>query len=121
SACSERDIQSVFQLLRSEGIEPLLFKGWAAARLYPAEGLRPWGDIDLYVRPRDYERAQALVQQHARALTSMVDLYHVDFADLDERGVEELYARSQLFALGDVEVRVPGAEDHLRLLCLHWL
>src|SRR5207248_9355203 len=43
------------------------------------------------------------------------------FADLDEGGVEELYARSRLFALGEVEVRVPGAADHLRLLCLHWL
>jgi Uncharacterised nucleotidyltransferase len=121
AARSERDIQSVFRLLRAEGIEPLLFKGWAAARLYPEEGLRPWGDIDLYVRPRDYARAQTLVQAHARALTSMIDLYHKDFADLDERGVEELYARSQVVSLGDAQVRVPGEADHLRLLCLHWL
>ncbi len=121
AARGERDIQSVFALLRAAGVEPLLFKGWAAARLYPVEGLRPWGDIDLYVRPPDYARAQTIVQQHAHTLASMVDLYHLDFAALDARDVEELYARSELVALGDVAVRVPGAEDHLRLLCLHWL
>lgn len=121
AARSELDIQHVFRLLRGAGIEPLLFKGWAAARLYPAEGLRPWGDIDLYVHPHDYERAQALLLTHRHTLTSMIDLYHVDLADLDERGSAELYARSQLVALGDVMVRVPCAADHLRLLCLHWL
>jgi hypothetical protein len=121
AARSERDIQIIFRLLRSEGIEPLLFKGWAAARLYPEEGLRPWGDIDIYVRPRDYAVARTVVQAHARSLTSTIDLHHEDFADLDERGVEELYARSRSVALGDARVRVPCEEDHLRLLCLHWL
>src|SRR5207249_8403384 len=31
-------------LLRSAGVEPLLAKGWAVARLYPEAGLRPHGD-----------------------------------------------------------------------------
>jgi hypothetical protein len=120
AARSERDIQAAFKALRSEGIEPLLFKGWAAAGHYPERGLRPWGDVDLYVPPRDYARAEKLVEG-SFALRCAVDLFHEDFADLDERGVEELYARSRTVPLGDVEVRVPGDEDHLRLLCLHWL
>jgi hypothetical protein len=32
-----------------------------------------------------------------------------------------LYARSQLVQLGEVDVRILGPEDHLRLLCLHLL
>jgi hypothetical protein len=119
AARSERDIRAAFKELRSARIEPLMFKGWAAARHYPERGLRPWGDIDLYVPPREYERAEKVVQG-SLALRCAVDLYHADFADLDERGVEELYARSLLVPLGDVEVRVPGEVDHLRLLCLHW-
>lgn len=120
----ERDILTAFDLLRSARIEPLLFKGWAAARLYPEKGLRPWGDVDLYVRPRDYGRALDVIKEETRvggALGSRVDLYHRDFEDLNERGIEELYARSLLVPLGDTEVRVPGEADHLRLLCLHWL
>jgi hypothetical protein len=117
---SERDIQAAFKEFRSAGIEPLLFKGWAVAGHYPERGLRPWGDVDLYVPASEYERAEKLVQEGSLALQCAVDLYHADFADLDERGVEELYARSLLVPLGDVEVRVPGEEDHLRLLCLHW-
>lgn len=121
AARGEQEIARAFRLLKGEGIEPLLFKGWAAARLYPEEGLRPWGDVDLYVRPRDYERAQVAIRENAAAIRCMVDLHHEDFAELDERGVEELYARAETFALGGEGVRVPCEEDHLRLLCLHWL
>jgi hypothetical protein len=120
AARAEREIQRAFQMLRSAEIEALLFKGWAAARLYPEEGLRPWGDLDLYVRPRDHARATNLLQTPG-ALTCTVDLFHQDLANLDERGVEELFARSRPVALGDAEVSVPCEADHLRLLCLHWL
>jgi hypothetical protein len=33
----------------------------------------------------------------------------------------EIFQRSQLVQLDDVEVRVLSAADHLRVLCLHWL
>jgi hypothetical protein len=116
---SERDIQAAFKAFRSAGIEPLLFKGWAAARHYPERGLRPWGDVDLYVPASEYGRAEKLMRG-SPALQCTVDLYHEEFADLDERSVKEVYARSLLVPLGDMEVRVPGEEEHLRLLCLHW-
>jgi hypothetical protein len=32
-----------------------------------------------------------------------------------------LYERSELVPLGEVDVRILGAEDHLRLICLHML
>ena len=35
SAVHERNIQNALTLLRSAGVEPILVKGWAVARLYP--------------------------------------------------------------------------------------
>jgi len=46
AARHEREIQQTITLLRSSGLEPLLVKGWAVARLYPEPGLSPYGDID---------------------------------------------------------------------------
>ena len=34
-------------------------KGWLAAGLYAQRGLRPYGDIDLWVRPQEQEAAFA--------------------------------------------------------------
>lgn len=49
--------------LRAEGIEPLLVKGPALARLLYDQGeLRPYGDVDLLVGPGHFERALAILQ-----------------------------------------------------------
>src|SRR3972149_7047855 len=61
AALHEREITQVFTFLRSAGVEPILVKGWAAARVYPEPGLRPYGDIDLCVRPEDYLTAQEVL------------------------------------------------------------
>jgi hypothetical protein len=119
-----RAIEQVFALLRAAGVEPMLIKGWAAARLYPEKGLRPYGDIDLCVRPEQYALAEnALQSSHVEEDT--VDL-HCGFDDTrhSARGhqeCDELFARSRLVPLGDTQVRVPTPEDHLSILCLHFL
>src|SRR5712692_10104807 len=118
SAIHERDIQNVLALLERAGIDPVLVKGWAIARLYPESGLRPYGDIDLCVSPKQFEAAQAALSNEANS--DQVDL-HQGFAKLDTRSWDELYARSQLLKIDDVEVRVLGPEDHLRALCYHFL
>ena len=41
----ERNIIEAITFLRSAGIQPLLAKGWAIARLYPEKGLRPFGAV----------------------------------------------------------------------------
>ena len=114
----EREIVQAFELLRSEGIEPLLAKGWAVTRLYPGPGLRSYTDIDLCVRRQERsmaaDRLSDLVAQGC-----WLDL-HTEFRPLD-RAVEELYLHSQLVPLGEAEIRVLGSEDQLRLLCLHTL
>ena len=53
----EREIVQAFELLRSEGIETLLAKGWAVTRLYPGPGLRSYTDIDLCVRRQERSMA----------------------------------------------------------------
>jgi putative nucleotidyltransferase-like protein len=49
AALREHQLIQSLKLLRSARIEPMLAKGLAVARLYPERGLRPYGDIDLYV------------------------------------------------------------------------
>ena len=116
AAVHEHELARTIGLLRSAGIEPLLAKGWAIARLYPETGLRPYGDLDLLVPPEAYSLAKGT----PNVMRARVDL-HTRFRALADRPLDELYRRSQLVALGDVDIRMLGAEDHLRLLCLHLL
>lgn len=118
AACGEAHIQRVVAALREAGVEPILVKGWAVARLYPEKGLRPYGDIDLCVDPAQYDRAKAALAS-LQGLRFSVDLDHDEVGPLDHRTWEELYSRSRLVHLGDAEVRVLSPEDHLRLLCIH--
>lgn len=117
SAGHEEHLCEVLPLLRAAGVEPILLKGWAVARLYPETGLRPYCDLDLGVRPDEIGRAAAtLTRVNRREL--MVEL-HQGIPDLKDRTREEAFRRSRLVRLGDVDVRVLCPEDQLRLLCLH--
>jgi hypothetical protein len=114
----EGEVRRSFALLRSRGVEPVLGKGWAAARLYPDPALRPYGDVDLYLG-RDEEGA-AREAIAAPGAGCPIDL-HPGFGELDDRGRRQIEERAVLVDLGGCAVRVFGAEDHLRLLCLHAL
>ncbi len=118
AAIHESNIKQVLQLLRSAAVEPLLVKGWAIARLYPESGLRPYGDIDLCVHPRDYAKA-------GQVLRDAGDRYPVDLHKgtelLDYHDWDELFSRSRLLPLDEASVRVLTPEDHLRVLCFHLL
>ncbi|MCH7933828.1 MAG: nucleotidyltransferase family protein [Gemmatimonadetes bacterium] len=119
NARQERKIVQAITLLRSAGVEPLLVKGWAVARLYPERGLRPYGDIDLCVRPEQYATAvDALAAPAAETLA--VDL-HKGLPQLHRPSLDDVYERSQLVTLGEIDVRILGAEDHLRYMCIHML
>lgn len=118
-AVKELEIAQVFSHLRSLGLEPLMGKGWAIARHYPEPGLRPFGDIDLYVRLEQYQDVLAAFQTPA-SQGVIVDI-HNGAAELDDRSFDELYARSLLIPVGSSSARIFGPEDNLRLLCLHFL
>ncbi|HEX7313439.1 MAG TPA: nucleotidyltransferase family protein [Pyrinomonadaceae bacterium] len=121
SALQEREVGHVCARLRAAGVEPILLKGLGAARLYAERGLRPAGDIDLCVRPEQYEDARRAVWGPGAKGGAPVDLKHDDSALLTRDGWDGLYARSVLLDLDGTRVRVPGGEDHLRFLCLHLL
>lgn len=119
SALHHRNLKQVIPLLRSVGVDPLLVKGWAIARLYPELGMRPYSDLDLCVTPDHYARAEAVLKR-PDILQCDVDL-HVGFGKFYDKQTEDMFAHSELVKLDGLEVRVPSAEDHLRLLCVHLL
>ena len=113
----QRAIASAVSVLRAEGVEPLLGKGRALSRLYPEPGLRPAGDVDLYVPPPQVDLARSALA--AQGLGG-IDL-HAGAAELADRRWEELVDRSVCLEIGATAVRVFGAEDHARLIALHLL
>ena len=115
----ETKIQKVFRLLHAANVEPILIKGWAISRLYPQAGLRPFGDIDLFVRPEVFRNALDVVQSD-EAKDCWVDL-HDRISELDDRRIDDLFSRSQLISCGDEQIRVLSAEDHFALLAIHML
>jgi putative nucleotidyltransferase-like protein len=120
AALHEMHIKESFALLRSNGIEPVLVKGWGIARFYPERGMRPYDDVDLVVPAEHYAPAEAIIDQ-AENLRGHIDL-HKGVSEVDPLNDEdELFANSQLVTLGDVDVRVLRPEDSLRALCLHLL
>ncbi|MDT4953359.1 MAG: hypothetical protein QOJ02_1497 [Acidobacteriota bacterium] len=119
AALTQQTIKETIALLRSVEIEPILVKGWAVARAYPEKGLRPYGDIDLCVRPHQFAAAESALNNLSDKQYE-VDL-HSGFAKFGSGSFDEIYARSQLVRLEEMDVRVASAEDHLRFLCIHML
>lgn len=117
----EREIVRVFETLRGAGIETVLIKGWSTARLYPEAGLRAPGDIDLLVDPADKTAtSQVLGVPVDEGINNKWDvksqvpaLYHTTTA--------ALFERRQHVMMGATPIAVLGTEDHLRVLCLHFL
>ena len=119
AALHERNLKRAIPQLSSLGVEPVLVKGWAIARHYPESGLRPYQDLDLCVLPNQYANACAALKDPA-ILSCNIDL-HLGFDKFYDLQSEEIFERAQSVKLDDLEVRVLGAEDHLRLLCMHLL
>jgi hypothetical protein len=116
----EREIIDVFNALRVSGVDPILLKGWAIAQAYPESGLRPCGDIDLCVSLDHYARAKAVLSARQSCGYS-IDLDHYTITRFSDLRFEALYLRSETVNLDGTAIRVPSAEDHLRLTCLHLL
>ncbi len=115
----ERKIEKVFRPLREARVDAILVKGWVAAGSYPVSGLRPDGDIDLCVRAEHFKLAEEVLSV-PEANDCRVDL-HKHFEELKGRSIDELFGRSTLVDLGNEKVRTLSPEDHLALLCIHFL
>ncbi|MCD9188060.1 MAG: nucleotidyltransferase family protein [Pyrinomonadaceae bacterium] len=112
----EKQIVELFEIFRENDIEPILLKGWAAGLYYPAQYERVFSDIDLAVPPKDFEKATNL----ARDLKLTVDL-HEGFRKLDSLPWERVFENSVVANIDGYNIRVLCPEDHLRVLCVHWL
>lgn len=119
SEIHEQKIEKVFRLLRQAQVEAVLAKGWASAGSYYDRALRPYGDIDLCVRPEHFELAEDVLSA-PEAHDCWVDL-HKHFSEIDERKIDELFARSRTVSLGEEPIRILGLEDQLALSCIHLL
>jgi hypothetical protein len=119
AALHASNLTRIVTRLRGGGVEPVLVKGPSIARLYPERGLRPFGDLDLCVRPDLHRTASAILDDSVGEF-SPVDL-HRGFAELHARSWDDVYARSQLVTFGGIDVRVLAPEDHLHFLCVHQL
>lgn len=115
----EKKIAEAFELFQTHGIEPILIKGWAVARLYPPERPRPFADIDLCVEQKDFERALKIIQTE-KVKRLNIDL-HCGLRHLDTVDWENLFENSYLEKIDETPVRILRPEDHLRVLCVHWL
>jgi hypothetical protein len=115
----KRRIIATVEAFQANRIEPILIKGWAAARHYPDLSLRRPGDIDITVNPKEFTAAQELIARPDFPNVN-IDL-HSGLRHLDTLEWLVLFERSQLCELGDGRIRVLSDEDHLRLLCVHWL
>jgi hypothetical protein len=119
AAVHDVNTHDLFKRLNAVAIDAVVFKGWALARLYPDAGLRPYGDIDVWVRPENLEKLYRNMPSGDDYLYCVEP--HVSFYRQFERSFEDVMARSQLISLNGVQARVPGDEDHLRFICLHFL
>ena len=123
AARNERDLRHLLGHFNESGIEPILFKGWTLARLYPHKALRPFGDFDLLVPAEQTERARAVLRELEPDLRDRAD---VDTAEtlaryLPDRAEAELFGRACAESLDGARFRVLSWEDHLRLVALHQL
>jgi len=119
SEIHEQHIEKVFRLLREASVDAVLAKGWAAAGLYPERSLRPYGDIDICIRPEHYKLAEEILSG-PEVNDCQIDL-HKHFSEIDERSIDEMFNRSQQVTLGAEQIRILGPEDHLALLSIHLL
>lgn len=130
----EQEICDIFTRLREFDIEPVLIKGWAIARRYPDAALRPYGDIDICVRPDQFQAAIDAVKYFENRDSHYVDL-HQGFdsvghhalnskpraGDRQQASWDDVFKRTTLVALGNHQIRIVSEEDHLRILCQHFL
>lgn len=119
SALHSEKVKKAFQLLRKVGIEPILIKGFALSVYYPENHERMYGDIDLLVSPYDFYKAKSIVK--TKEFTGLAVDVHKGARQLDTVSWDNLLQNSQIINIDKVEIRVLRPEDHLRVICVHWL
>jgi hypothetical protein len=108
-----------FARMRAREIEPILIKGLAAAWNYPLDCPRHFNDTDLAVSSEDFPRATKLLNSE-EFLDLNIDL-HDELRSLDSVPWADLFGNSRIVDIDGTTIRILRPEDHLRVLCVHWL
>ena len=119
SVLHERSLKRAVSLLKDQGIESIVVKGWSIARAYSDVAVRPYCDLDLCVSPEDYEKAGMALRNIEGGVTN-VDL-HAGFGKFYDARTDDIFDRSQVVSLEGIPVRILCPEDNLRYLCMHLL
>ena len=120
AAAHEDELQRVLSVFQAAGVRSILLKGWSVARLYPESGLRPSGDIDLWIEPAQKAQAIELLKRVASGRQS-VDLDHDQVCRFENRSFDDFYDSCETVHLGSTPIMVLQREDQTRTLCLHFL
>lgn len=115
----EAETVQAIRYFRTHGVEPILVKGCAVARYYPAGRPRFFSDIDLSVSESHFELADSL-RGSEEGLRYAIDL-HRELRGLDTRPWQDIFNDCQDLSLDGYEIRIPSDEDHLRIIATHWL
>lgn len=114
----ETNLARIFQILENAGYEPILIKGWAAAQYYPKPWNRNIGDIDLVFRPEKIDKnIEKLVYENTKISFDK----HSGFRLLDTVSMEDIVRNCRWENCMGTPIRVLRPEDHLRVLCVHWM
>jgi hypothetical protein len=114
----EYHLEKAWMRFENAGFKPILIKGWAAAQFYTEPIKRRFNDIDFIIEPDKYDEAMKFLESFNE--NTAIDL-HKGARQLDSLSYESLYANSQTIKCGKTEIRILRPEDHLRVLCVHWL
>ena len=113
----EKRLQDLWSIFQTGRVEPILIKGWAAAANYPQPHLRRLGDFDFAVEPAMLKTVRELTKNQR-----MGDIdWHCGLRHLDTVEWKDLFANSMTTECGNSQIRILRPEDHLRVLCVHWL
>lgn len=116
---NELKISKAFEFMEINGFQPILIKGWSIARYYPEIWQRRFIDIDLCVAPDSFESAKKLLET-PEGIKHNIDL-HKGLRHLDTVAWENLFDNSETIKIEQTPIRTLRPEDHLRVLCVHWL
>ena len=71
-------------LFRQEGLHPIEMKGAVVASMYPAPGLREYGDIDLYFPDGEAENAAGIIKRRGMSIWGAPDgSFHFEVNGVD--------------------------------------